>query len=114
MGRDRLLVLFPAGGSDHVRPEAILELWPLPLPLPLPQPRFPGQRGLPADLPVEPVGNLEVRGRTNESPMGVPWIDGRAYWPKHSYGPDDLNGEEGRALVVRLLVDAGDGETIES
>ncbi|MEU6516297.1 hypothetical protein [Streptomyces sp. NPDC046978] len=105
-----LLALFPAGGSDHVRPEAVLELWPLPLP----QPRFPGQRGLPADLPVESVGNLEVRGRTDESPLGVPWIDGRAYWPKHSYGPDDLNGEEGRALMGRLLVDVGDGEWIES
>ncbi|MFE9126189.1 hypothetical protein ACFYOF_12330 [Streptomyces sp. NPDC007148] len=109
-GGTALLVLFPAGGGDHVRPEAVLELWPLPLP----QPRFPGQRGLPADLPVEPAGNLEVRGRTDEAPMGVPWIDGRAYWPKHSHGPDDLKREEGRALMARLLVDAGDGESVES
>ncbi|MEV7147075.1 hypothetical protein AB0O05_11350 [Streptomyces sp. NPDC093084] len=43
-----------------------------------------------------------------------PWIDGRAYWPKRSYDPDDLKGEEGRALMDRLLVDAGDVEAIES
>ncbi|MER7937241.1 MULTISPECIES: hypothetical protein [unclassified Streptomyces] len=105
-----LLVLFPAGGGDDVRPEAVLELWPLPQP----QPWFPGQRRLPADLPVEPAGHLEVRGHTDESAMGVPWIDGRAYWPKRSYDPDDLKGEEGRALMDRLLVDAGDVEAIES
>ncbi|MEU6279709.1 hypothetical protein [Streptomyces sp. NPDC047028] len=102
-------LLFPAGGSDHVGPEAVLELWPLPLP----QPRFAGRRGLSADLPVEPVGELEVRGRTDESPLGVPWIDGCAYWPKLSCGGDDLKGERGRALVDRLLADAGDREAVE-
>jgi hypothetical protein len=38
--------------------------------------------------------------------MGVPWIDGRAYWPKRSYGSDDLMRQEGQALMARLLADA--------
>ncbi|GGJ58421.1 hypothetical protein [Streptomyces brasiliensis] len=63
---------------------------------------------------MELAGYLEVRDRTDESPMGVPWIDGRACRPKHSYGPDDLKGEEGRALMARLLAEAGDGEAIAS
>ncbi|MER5385153.1 hypothetical protein ABT040_33590 [Streptomyces sp. NPDC002688] len=97
-----VLVLFPAIGGDDVRPEAVLELRPLPQPWR----RFLGASKLPPDLPVEPVGNLELRGRTDESPTGVPWIDGRAYWPKRSYGSDDLLREEGRALMARLLADA--------
>ncbi|MGW2819990.1 hypothetical protein ACWC24_03160 [Streptomyces sp. NPDC001443] len=109
-GGTALLVLFPAEGGDQVRPEAVLELQPLPLP----QPRFPGTRALPADLPVEPAGLLELHGRTDDSPLGVPWIDGSAYWPKRSYGPDDLKGAEGRALLERLGADAGDGEAVES
>ncbi len=96
-----LLVLFPAAGGDDVRPDAVLELKPL---LQTWR-RFLGAGKLPADLPVEPVGELELRGRTDGLPMGVPWIDGRAYWPKRSYGPDDLMGQEGRALMARLLAD---------
>ncbi|MFB7714111.1 hypothetical protein [Streptomyces sp. NPDC056105] len=78
--------------------------------MPKPQPwrRFLAASKLPADLPVEPAGNLELRGPTEGLPMGVPWIDGQAYWPKRSYGPDDLMGQEGRALRARLLVDAAD------
>ncbi|MER6461181.1 hypothetical protein ACWC4D_03480 [Streptomyces sp. NPDC001288] len=98
-----LLVLFPVRG-EGTGPEAVLELRPLPLP---PR-RFLGARGLPADLPVEPVGTLELRGRTDESPAGVPWIDGRAYWPKRSYGPADLRRGEGEALMARLLADAAE------
>jgi hypothetical protein len=69
---------------------------------------------------VEPVGDLELRGRTDESPMGVPWIEGRAYWPKRSYGPDELKSAEGRALTARLLTDADyiedaeDGQAVDS
>lgn len=112
-----LLVLFPAGGGGDDRPDGVLELRPLPQR----SRRFMGARGFPADLPVEPAGDLELRGRTDESPMGVPWIEGRAYWPKRSYGPDDLKSGEGRALMARLLADDAeevdeveDGETIES
>jgi hypothetical protein len=99
-------VLFPAGSGNDVQPETVLELRPLPLP---PR-RFMGARRLPADLPVEPVGNLELHGRTDESPTGVPWIDGRAYWPKRSYGPDDLKSGDGQALMARLLADATEDE----
>jgi hypothetical protein len=110
-GGTALLVLFPADGDDDDRPEAVLELRPLPQPTR----RFLGARGLPADLPVDPVGHLELRGRTDESPTGVPWIDGRAYWPKRSYGPDDLKSPDGRALMARLLPDdIEDGEAVES
>ncbi|MPY35831.1 hypothetical protein FNH09_32755 [Streptomyces adustus] len=109
-GGTALLALFPADGGDQVHPEAVLELRPLPLP----QPWFPGMRALPADLPVEPAGRLELRGRTEEAPLGVPWIDGHAYWPKRFFGPGDLRGAEGRALAERLLADAGDGEAVES
>jgi hypothetical protein len=106
-----LLVLFPAGEGDGVLPEALLELRPLPQR----SRRFLGARGLPADLPVDPAGSLELRGRTDGSPMGVPWIDGRAYWPKRSYGPDDLKSADGRALLARLLPDdVEDGEAVES
>ncbi|MFE2296590.1 hypothetical protein ACFXAW_00160 [Streptomyces sp. NPDC059445] len=97
-----LLVLFPADGGDDVQPDAVLEL----MPLPEPWLRFPGASKLPADLPVEPAGNLELRGARDGLPMGIPWIDGQAYWPKRSYGPDDLMGGEGRALILRLLADA--------
>ncbi|MFE6806530.1 hypothetical protein ACFVEN_33430 [Streptomyces sp. NPDC057681] len=97
-----LLVLFPAAGSDDVRPDAVLELRPLPQTWR----RFLGASKLPADLPVEPAGNLELRGPTDGLPMGVPWTDGQAYWPKRSYGSDDLIGQEGQALMARLLADA--------
>ncbi|WP_326783174.1 hypothetical protein [Streptomyces sp. NBC_00151] len=97
-----LLVLFQAAGGDDVRPDAVLELRPLPQTWR----RFLGASKLPADLPVEPAGELELRGRTDGSPMGVPWIDGRAYWPKRSYGSDDLMRQEGQALMARLLADA--------
>ncbi|MFE2537529.1 hypothetical protein [Streptomyces sp. NPDC059371] len=47
--------------------------------------------------------------------MGVPWIDGQAYWPKRSYGPDDLMGPEGRTLIARLLADAtAEADSIDS
>ncbi|MFJ7948766.1 hypothetical protein ACIQ6K_34825 [Streptomyces sp. NPDC096354] len=106
-----LLVLFPAGGGDDSRAEAVLELRPLPQSAH----RFLGASKLPADLPVEPTGNLELHGRTDESPTGVPWIDGRPYWPKRSYGPDDLKRGEGQALMARLLADAAeDTEAMES
>ncbi|MFC9672822.1 hypothetical protein [Streptomyces sp. NPDC056949] len=97
-----LLVLFPAAGGDDDQPDGVLEL----MPFPQPWLRFAGAGKLPADLPVEPAGNLELRGPADGLPMGVPWIDGQAYWPKRSYGPDDLMGQEGRALMARLLADA--------
>ncbi|MEU1088241.1 hypothetical protein ABZ401_15660 [Streptomyces sp. NPDC005892] len=107
-GGAALLVVFPVGGDDEVRPEGVVELVPMPLH------RSARAGGLPADLPVEPVGDLELSGRTPELPLGVPWIDGRAYWPKRSWGPDALRGEEGRALLARLLAeDAEDAEDAE-
>ncbi|MET7790736.1 hypothetical protein ABZS93_29710 [Streptomyces sp900116325] len=64
---------------------------------------------------MKPTGNLELHGRTDESPMGVPWIDGRPYCPKRSYGPDDLKRGEGQTLMARLLaVAAEDAEAMES
>ncbi|MGW4390449.1 hypothetical protein [Streptomyces sp. NPDC004685] len=96
------VVLFPAARGDDVRPDGVLEL----MPLPQPWRRFMGAGKLPADLPVEAAGSLELRGPGDGLPMGVPWIEGQAYWPKHSYGPDDLMGQEGRALMARLLADA--------
>ncbi|MFE6892708.1 hypothetical protein [Streptomyces sp. NPDC057694] len=99
-----LLAVFPADGGDGVRPEAVLQLRPLPLPAR----RFLGARKLPADVPVEPFGELELCGRTDASPAGVPWIDGQAYWPERSYGAGDFETEQGRALMDRLS--AGDGD----
>ncbi|WP_420033273.1 hypothetical protein ACN2WE_12045 [Streptomyces sp. cg28] len=100
-GGTALLVLFPAAGGEEARPESILELRPLPQA----SRRFLGAAKLPADLPVKPVGTLELHGSTAESPMGVPWIEDRAFWPRRFYGPDDLRHGEGRALMTRLTAD---------
>ncbi|MFF0142751.1 hypothetical protein ACFYRN_40760 [Streptomyces sp. NPDC005227] len=105
-----VLVLFPADGGDDARPDAVLEL----VPQPQPWRRFLGASKRPADLPVEPVGTLELRGSANGSPMGVPWIDGQAYWPKRSYGPGELTGQEGRTMMARLLADAAEEEEVDS
>ncbi|MGW6215145.1 hypothetical protein [Streptomyces sp. NPDC055109] len=97
-----VLVLFPTVGGDDVRPNGMLEL----VPQPRPWRRFLGASKVSADLPVEPVGILELRGSAVGLPMDVPWIDGQAYWPKRSYGTGGLAGQEGRAVMARLLADA--------
>ncbi|TFV32522.1 hypothetical protein E4K10_21565 [Streptomyces sp. T1317-0309] len=68
-GGTALLVLFPAGGGDHVRPEAVLELWPLPLP----QPRFPGNAGFRPTCPWSPPAtskSVAVRTRLRWASRG--------------------------------------------
>ncbi|MFG2788759.1 hypothetical protein [Streptomyces sp. NPDC048419] len=81
-------------------------------PLPLPEPRYMALRKLPADLPVGPVGTLELHGRADESPLGVPWIEGRAYWPKRSYSSADLKRPQAGAVMTVLLNEAGNEEPI--
>ncbi|MFF0189248.1 hypothetical protein [Streptomyces sp. NPDC005244] len=106
-----VLVLFPAAGGDDVQPDAVLEL----MPQPQPWLRFRGAGKIAADLPVEAAGILELRGTADGLPMmGVPWIDGHAYWPKRSYGPGDLMGQEGRAMMARLLADADEEDEVDS
>ncbi|WP_353942163.1 hypothetical protein ABII15_11295 [Streptomyces sp. HUAS MG91] len=50
----------------EVRPEAVREMRPLPQA----SRRFLGTAKLPADLPVEPVGTLELPCRSDDSPTG--------------------------------------------
>ncbi|MGW1463133.1 hypothetical protein ACWCPT_02085 [Streptomyces sp. NPDC002308] len=108
-GGAALLALFPAGEDGEARPVGVVQL------APLLRGRFAKSGGLPADPPVAPVGTLELRGRTDDSPCGVPWIEDRVYWPKRSWGPEFLEGPEGPALLARLLdADAEHGEAVES
>jgi hypothetical protein len=87
-----VLVLFPALGGLHARPDAVLALVP-------PGPRKEPRRGLPA----LPVGTVRLHGWQDSTPDGrrpfvVPWIGGRPLWPA---GP--LWGDDGRPEFATLL-----------
>ncbi|MEU2237421.1 phage holin family protein [Streptomyces vietnamensis] len=87
-----VLVLFPALGGLHARPEAVLELV-------RPGPRKDPRRGLPA----LPVGVVRLHGWQDfawygRMPFVVPWIGGRPLWPAGTLWTDD-----GRPEFATLL-----------
>ncbi|MCX5111045.1 hypothetical protein OOK13_21350 [Streptomyces sp. NBC_00378] len=98
-----LLMLFPAGvageepdpgvvadGGDAL-PEGLLRILP------------PGPDKCPwAGLPAA-TGTVELRGRLDEEPVVVAWIEGRAYWPQDPYQAIDRSGPEALEAVTELL-----------
>lgn len=90
-GTDPLLLLFSADAGDDTPPEALLRLV-------APGPDRHPWRGLPA-----PVGTAELRGRLDDPPLVVAWIDNRPYWPLEGYEELDLTVLETRRVLEDLL-----------
>jgi hypothetical protein len=90
-----LLLLFPADGGDDDPPESVVALL------------SPGTRKQPwLDLPAAAVGTAELRGRPEESPFFVPWIEGRAHWPQSPYEELNPDDPENREFLERLVAGA--------
>ncbi|MFJ7322760.1 hypothetical protein ACIQVO_30370 [Streptomyces sp. NPDC101062] len=89
-GAGPVLLFFPAHGRDDDLPEALLGVLP----------PGTGRRpwlGMPA-----PTGEVELRGWLDPSPAVVPWIEGRALWPRHPYEEINPNDAGTRAYLELL------------
>ncbi|MFE2939193.1 hypothetical protein ACFXKG_09055 [Streptomyces sp. NPDC059255] len=89
-GAGPVLLFFPAHGGDDDLPEALLGVLP------------PGTARRPwLGLPA-PTGEAELRGWLDPSPAVVPWIEGRALWPRHPY--EEINpNDPGIRTYLELL-----------